>query len=129
MMEMKGTTFDCEIVFDRDIRCVNPCCDEEEPFLVPKGMERCPLAPICGRYGDFRNCHDPEPVIFQLSLFFEGSKDAGDVTELVFSPYYHPDLLVVFAGDEVSVEWFDGTSKNVESAEELLEILGRRENY
>jgi len=124
---MRSTVFDCEIVFDSDIRRVDPDCEEDERFLVPKGMGRCPLAPICGRFGEFRNCIDPEPVIFQLSLFFEGASVRDGRAEYVFSPYYHPDLFVVFSDDSVSLEWFDGRAENVESAEELIGILGRRE--
>ena len=124
---MRSTVFDCEIVFDSDIRCVDPGYQEEERYLVPKGMCRCPLAPVCGRYGDFRNCQDPEPVIFQLSLFFESASVKDGRTEYVFSPYYRPGLFVVFSDDSVSVEWFDGRAENVESAEELIGILGRRE--
>ena len=123
---MRSTVFDCEIVFDSDIRSVDPDCEEDEHFLVPRGMCRCPLAPICGLFGEFRNCIDPEPVIFQLSLFFEGEHVTDGRTEYVFSPYYHPDLFVVFSDDSVSVEWFDGRAENVESAEELIGILGRR---
>ncbi len=126
MESMKGTAIDCELVFDRDIRCVDPDCEEEGRCLVPKGMGRCPLAPICGRFGEFRNCEDPEQVIFQLSLFFEGASVRDGRTEYVFSPYYHPDLFVVFSDDSVSLEWFDGRAENVESAEELIGILGRR---
>ena len=123
---MKSTVFDCEIVFDSGIRCVDPNCEEEERYLVPKGMVECPLAPICGRYGEFRNCHDPEPVIFQLSLFFESASVTDGRTEYVFSPYYRPDLFVVFCDDMVYVEWFDGRESVIESAEELLSILCRR---
>jgi hypothetical protein len=101
---MKSTVFDCEIVFDNDIRCVDPSYEEEEHYLVPKGMGRCPLAPVCERYGEFRNCRDPEPVIFQLSLFFECANVTDGKTEYVFSPYYHPDLFVVFCDDKVYVE-------------------------
>ncbi len=125
--EMRSTVLDCEIVFDSDIRCVDPSYQEEDSYLVPKGMCRCPLAPVCECYGDFRNCEDPEQVIFQLSLFFEGASATDGRTEYVFSPYYHPGLFVVFSDDSVSVEWFDGRTKNVESAEELIGILGRRE--
>ncbi len=125
--EMRSTVLDCEIVFDSNIRCVDPDCEEEERFLVPNGMCRCPLAPVCERYGEFRNCEDPEQVIFQLSLFFEGASVRDGRTEYVFSPYYRPGLFVVFSDDSVSVEWFDGRAENVESAEELIGILGRRE--
>ena len=126
MESMKGTAIDCELVFDRDIRCVDPDCEEEERCLVPKGMGRCPLAPICGRFGEFRNCQDPEPVIFQLSLFFEGASVRDGRTEYVFSPYYHPDLFVVFRDERVYVEWFDGRRAEMKTAEELIGILGRR---
>ena len=124
---MKGTAIDCELVFDRDIRCVDPSCEEEEHYLVPSGMRRCPLAPICGRFGEFRNCLDPEQVIFQLSLFFEGTSTDNGRTEYVFSPYYHPNLFAVFSDDGVTVEWFDGRIERIDSAEDLIEILGRRE--
>jgi hypothetical protein len=89
-------------------------------------MGRCPLAPICGRFGEFRNCEDPEQVIFQLSLFFEGASVRDGRTEYVFSPYYHPDLFVVFRDDKVYIEWFDGREAEMRSAEELIGILGRR---
>ncbi len=124
--EMRSTVLDCEIVFDSDIRCVDPDCEEDERFLVPKGMRGCPLAPVCGRFGEFRNCEDPEQVIFQLSLFFEGASVKDGRTEYVFSPYYHPDLFVVFRDDRVYIEWFDGRKAEINSAEELLSILGRR---
>jgi hypothetical protein len=123
---MRSTVFDCEIVFDSDIRCVDPGYQEEERYLVPKGMCRCPLAPICGRFGEFLNCVDPEPVIFQLSLFFESASVKDGRTEYVFSPYYHPDLFVVFRDDRVYIEWFDGRKAEIDSAEELLSILSRR---
>ena len=126
---MRSTVFDCEIVFDSDIGCVDPDCEEDERFLVPKGMRGCPLAPVCGRFGEFRNCQDPEQVIFQLSLFFEGASVRDGRTEYVFSPYYHPDLFVVFRDDKVYVEWFDGRKAEMKSAEELIGILGRRKTF
>ncbi len=124
---MDRTGYDCEIVFDRDIECVDPEGIEDGRSLVPRGMTRCPLSPICPRFGEFGDCSSPGPVIACLSLFFEFSRRGENGTEYVFSPYYHPDVFVVFSDGGVTLEWFDGRMESVGSVDELIGLLCRRQ--
>ena len=71
---MDNMELDCEIIFDRGLNIIDIESLDEAPVYIPKGMGRCPLSPVCRRFGDFSDCRSAEPALLQLSLFFEYSR-------------------------------------------------------
>ncbi len=121
---MKEARFDCGILLNDDGVPVDPDSMADEGILVPDGMDRCPLSPICDGFGECFDCRYPEAVLWRLSLFFEYRKGDGPDRAFVFSAFTRPDILVAFYWDRVNVLLSEGGPVEVDSVDGLLSVLG-----